>query len=196
MTGDEVPRREDAKIYWVHETSNHLRNFFKGYVVGFYHNPHAEVDHKCLDIKDYRDFGFILGMVYERKNILHFLDIFKVAGKITELTESIFEFCGPKMIIEDVRDFCKIDPKRCTAPVMLTNGWRRMFVISAQALRIVVDTVKLCYYAIYRNSMSEASKEAGDKIYDIADDIGSIFRYTLDFHIDEEVDIGEFDLFD
>jgi len=44
--------------------------------------------------------------------------------------------------------------------------------------------------------MSEASKEAGNKIYDIADDFGSIFRYTLDFHIDEEVDIGEFDLFD
>ena len=71
-----------------------------------------------------------------------------------------------------------------------------MFVIGAQSLRIVVDTVKLCYYAYYRNSMSMAAENAGDKIYDIADDFGAILRYTLDFHVAEEYDIGEFDLFD
>ena len=106
VSHEEVPHREDGMIYTVPETAEHLKMFFRGYVVGFYHNPHAEVDHKCLNMTDYKDFGFILKLIYEKENLLHFLDIFKVAGKLTDLTESIFEYCGPKMIIEDVRDFC------------------------------------------------------------------------------------------
>ena len=132
---------------------------------------------------DYRDFAFILKMIYEKESILHFLDIFKMTGKLTELISGIFEFCGPRMVIEDVRNFCKIDSKRCSIPLMLTNGWRRMFVIGAQSTRVIVDSVKLGYYAIYRHSISMAAEDTGDKLYDMADDLGSIFRYTLDFHM-------------
>ena len=124
---------------------------------------------------------------------MHFLDIFKFSGKLVELIQHVFEFCGPKNMIEDVRDFCKIEKRRCTAPMMLTNAWKRMIVISAQFLRVVVDSCRLAYYAYFRNSLSMAAENTADKIYDIADDLGSITRYTLDFHMPEEFEIGEFD---
>ena len=189
----EVPFREDGMLYSVPETVAQFKNYFSGFMVGFYHNPNAKVSEQCLNVTDYRDFAFVLKMVYEKESILHFLDIFKFSGKLVQLIQSTFEFCGPKVMIEDIKNFCNLEKKRCTAPIMLTSAWSRMIVLTAQSSRVVVDTIRLAYYAYYRTSLSMAAESTADKIYDIADDLGSITRYTLDFHLPEEFEIGEFD---
>ena len=59
------------------------------------------------------------------------MDVPKMTSKTVDIFDNVFEFCGYKQIIEDVRDFCKIDEKRCTAPVLLTNFLWRSIMISA-----------------------------------------------------------------
>ena len=75
----------------------------------------------------------------------------------------------------------------------MTNWWRRPIVIGAQSLRIFVDFIRVSWFAIKRDTRPLSSEDTSDKLYDIGDDIGSILRYVVDFKIDEDIDIGEFD---
>ena len=189
----DAPNREDGMLYSVNETVDQMQNFFEGVMVGFYHNPHAKVNEMCLSEVDHKEFAFIMKMIYEGETLLHFLDIFKLAGKVVALVHSSFEYCGPKHIIMDVRDFCLVEEKRCTAPIMLTNMWRRMIVIGAQMMRVTVDSIKIIYWAFIRESQVDATHWTSSKLYDIGDDLGSISRYIFDFRVKEEFEIGEFD---
>ena len=115
-------------IYTIQESIEHNRNFFEGSLVGFYHDPKAMVGDQCLAGNITDDYGFIMKIIYEQETLMHFLDILKFSKKVTDLIESIFEHCGPKVVIEDIRNFCSVDKKRCTWPIVLTNAWWRMLI--------------------------------------------------------------------
>ena len=124
---------------------------------------------------------------------MHFLDIVKFTQKLTRVIQNTFENCGYKSIIADVRDFCHTDEKRCHVPQLLTNWWQRPVIIGAQSVRILVDLLRVSWFAIKRESRPLSSEDTSDKLYDIGDDMGSILRYVVDYKRDEEITIGEFD---
>ena len=131
--------------------------------------------------------------IYEEVTIIHFLDIFKFASKVTHLVESVFEHCGPKMVIEDTRKFCKEDKSRCTWPIVLSNAWWSMAILIIQDFRILINLIHLCWYAFERETMEDASEWTSSRWYDIGDDIGSGARFILDFYVDEEYEETEWD---
>ena len=126
---DDAPDEESGMLWTIPQYVEHQRNYFEGFIVGYYHNPQAKVGDECLRGKIEKDYAFIMEQIYEEVTIIHFLDIFKFASKVTLLVESVFEHCGPKMVIEDTRKFCKEDKSRCTWPIVLSNAWWRMAVL-------------------------------------------------------------------
>ena len=134
-----------------------------------------------------------MAQIYEDDTILHFLDIFKFSSKVNNLIQQVFEYCGPKAVIEDARQFCKLDKDRCTWPIVLSNAWWRSAVLLVQNFRIFVNLIHLCWYAYKRNSMEDASEWTSSRWYDIGDDIGSGVRFILDFRVDEEIEQSEWD---
>ena len=98
-----------------------------------------------------------MAQIYEDATIINFLDIFKFSSKVTKLIQSVFEHCGPKMVIEDTRQFCKVED-RCTWPIVLSNAWWRMAILFVQNFRIFVNLIHLCWYAYRRETMEDASE--------------------------------------
>ena len=45
---DDAPDKESGMIYTIPQSIEHKRNYFEGFLVGFYHNPNAVVGEQCL----------------------------------------------------------------------------------------------------------------------------------------------------
>ena len=48
---DDAPKSESGMIYSIPQSIEHKRNYFEGFLVGFYHNPNAMVGEQCLQGK-------------------------------------------------------------------------------------------------------------------------------------------------
>ena len=45
---EDAPEEEDGMIWNVHQSVNHERDYFEGFIVGFYHDPYAKVGEQCF----------------------------------------------------------------------------------------------------------------------------------------------------
>ena len=122
---------EAGMFYTVPETAFQIKELYTGFLVGFYHDPRALPSLECLDESVEGDLEYVLDMIYGYHNILHFLDAVKFTSKSANVISNTFEQCGYKKMINDVREFCEEDPKRCMAPAVMTNLWWRSAVIAA-----------------------------------------------------------------
>mmetsp|Transcript_12977 Transcript_12977/g.21945 ORF Transcript_12977/g.21945 Transcript_12977/m.21945 type:complete len:186 (-) Transcript_12977:155-712(-) len=181
-------------VFSVPDTIEQVKGLYTGFLIGMYHNPDVELSKKCLDRSQEDKVKYVLDMIYNYHNILHFIDAIKMTEKAGNLIQSIFEDCGYNQMSIDIKQFCKFDEDRCKTSTLLTNVWWRLFVIGAQSLRVTIDSFELIYYAIDKEKLKgkRASMDTAMKLFDIGDDLGSIFRYILDFHVDEDLVLGEF----
>ena len=89
--------------------------------------------------------------------------------------------------------FCSVDSKRCTLAQILTNLWWHTAIIGILSVRIFVNMIELIVWGATRNEDSQAEIKTENNLYDIGEDVGSIIKYTLDFHTMETIKNNEWD---
>ncbi len=90
---------------------------------------------------------WVLEYVYMPHNIVHFLDLIKLTNELILIQENIVSSCGFREMFEGLTQFCEIDPRRCSIPVVLSNLWWRMGIITVLFIRIFSNDVELIVYA-------------------------------------------------
>ena len=123
------PETEDGMLYTVPQTIDQAKNFFAGFLIGFYHDNRMQISEKCLEDKFVNDVEFIYRLFYKQQNLIHILDVFKLPKVTNKVIMNMAEECGYKNITLDIQKFCDIDPSRCTLAVLLSNLWWRLWVV-------------------------------------------------------------------
>ena len=187
------PEKEVGMMYTVPQTVDQLRNFFSGLIIGFYHNPVAAVDQVCLNSKMLTKIEFLLAEIYMANNIFHFLDLWKITRESIKISRHINDKCGFQYMIKSMNHFCEVDHARCTFGQILTNLWWHTAIIGILAIRIIVNMIELIVWGAARDEDSQAEVKTENNLYDIGEDVGSIIKYTLDFHTMETIKNNEWD---
>ena len=105
--------KDKGLLYTIPETRDQLRSMFEGFVVGFYHDPEVGIDSKCLDSSIEGDLEFVLNMIFGHENLFHFIEAVRFTQKASSILQSMFDNCGYKKIMQDMRSFCKAKKQRC-----------------------------------------------------------------------------------
>ena len=199
---DNAPNEEDGLVYTVAQTLHQIQNFLAGFQVGIYHDRSRTLSHKCMGIDMTEHIKFILMIVLKPTNILHLLDLIKFTGKSSEVIHHTFEYCGYKDTMHDLTVFCSLDGldelkdwKKCSPQTILTNIWWRQPVLFSQFIRVQYNLVEVIQYALNKKQTGQmvASQKTASTLFDMGDDIGTMARYILDFHLVEKIDIGDWD---
>ena len=78
-------------------------------------------------------------------------------------------------------------------PVILSNVWWRIGIISVLAARIFSNDIELIIYADSKDEDSNAATESADTLYDMGEDFGAILKYIIDFRVEMDTTRSEFD---
>ena len=193
INGDDLTEMEDGMLYSVPVTTKQLHDFLEGQMVGFYHSPRAVVKNQCLKEKIVNKLEYALELTYIPHNIAHILDLIKVTRQMVLIYQNVIEFCGIKVMILSMRHFCSVDEQRCSMSQLFTNIWWHTIVIGILSIRILYSMIEIIVYAGRRTSDSQAGEETENTLYDMGEDFGSILRYTLDYHVSEDLALNEWD---
>mgnify|MGYP004561602297 FL=1 len=136
---------------------------------------------------------WVLEYIYIPHNIVHFLDLFKLTNELILISENIVNYCGTKEMFLGLKEFCDIDPERCSLPMVLTNTWWRMGIIIVLALRIFSNDIELIVYASEKDEDPDAASESAETMYEMGEDFGTILKYILDFRVTMDTKRSEFD---
>ena len=139
-------------------------------------------------------------MILKPTNIFHVLDLIKFTSKTSEVIHHTFEYCGYRDSMHDLSVFCSLDGldelkdwKKCSPQTILTNIWWRQPVLYSQLLRVQYNIIEVIKYAINKPVTGQivASIMTASTLYDMGDDIGTMARYILDFHLVEKIEMDD-----
>ena len=151
----------------------------------FFHDPQLSIDNKCMSGDFENGIEWVLEYIYIPHNIVHFLDLFKLTNELILISENIVNY--------GLKEFCDIDPERCSLPMVLTNTWWRMGIIIVLALRIFSNDIELIVYASEKDEDPDAASESAETMYEMGEDFGTILKYILDFRVTMDTKRSEFD---